>query len=198
MARRSRPARLACTRSRSRFPIRSPMATGPFRRASAAVCRPPGLSFPSPINKGNHDSATCRFLSDGIASRQVPRVSFAQPTIKKVAGGNSLAPLGDGGPAVNANIGGLTSSITVDSAGNLYLWDTQDSRIRKVNTAGIISSVTATIGQLKELVARRRPGDRQRRQPLHRRYPVLRGAQGGYVRSHDHHRGKRNTGLFRQ
>ena len=77
---------------------------------------------------------------------------LAQPTIKKVAGGNSLAPLGDGGPAVNANIGGLTSSITVDSAGNLYLWDTQDSRIRKVNTAGIISSVTATIGQLKELV----------------------------------------------
>jgi uncharacterized protein (TIGR03437 family) len=74
-----------------------------------------------------------------------------QPTIKLIAGGNGFpAPLGDGGPAVNADIGN-TSNITVDSAGNLYLWDTTDLRIRKVNPAGIISSVTATIGQLKEL-----------------------------------------------
>jgi uncharacterized protein (TIGR03437 family) len=77
---------------------------------------------------------------------------FGQPTIKKVAGGNGApAPLGDGGPAVNANIG-IAFNITVDSAGNLFLWDATDSRIRKVNTAGIISSVTATVGQLKELV----------------------------------------------
>ena len=76
---------------------------------------------------------------------------FGQPTIKKVAGGNGFpAPLGDGGPALNANIGN-TSNITLDSAGNLYLWDTQNQRIRKVTTAGIISSVPATIGQLPEI-----------------------------------------------
>jgi uncharacterized protein (TIGR03437 family) len=77
-------------------------------------------------------------------------VSFGQPTIKLIAGGNASSPLGDGGPAVNAFIG-QAGNITLDSAGNLYIWDATDSRVRKVNTAGIISSVTATIGQLKEL-----------------------------------------------
>ena len=77
-------------------------------------------------------------------------VAFGQPTIKLIAGGNALSPLGDGGPAVNAFIGQM-GNVTVDPAGNLYIWDTTDLRIREVNTAGIISSVTATIGQLKEI-----------------------------------------------
>ena len=77
-------------------------------------------------------------------------LSFGQPTIKLIAGGNGLAPIGDGGPAVSAFIG-QAGNITVDATGNLYIWDATDSRIRKVNTAGIISSVTATVGQLKEI-----------------------------------------------
>jgi uncharacterized protein (TIGR03437 family) len=77
-------------------------------------------------------------------------LSFAQPTIKLIAGGSASSPIGDGGPAVNAFIGQV-GNITLDSAGNLYIWDATDSRIRKVNTAGIISSVTATVGQLKEI-----------------------------------------------
>ena len=77
-------------------------------------------------------------------------LSFGQPTIKLIAGGNALNPIGDGGPAVSAFIG-QAGNITVDRAGNLYIWDATDSRVRKVNTAGIISSVTATIGQLKEI-----------------------------------------------
>ncbi len=75
---------------------------------------------------------------------------FGQPTIKLIAGGNANSPIGDGGPAVNAFIG-TAGNITVDTAGNLYIWDATDSRVRKVTPAGIISSVTATVGQLKEI-----------------------------------------------
>jgi len=77
-------------------------------------------------------------------------LAFGQPTIKLIAGGNALAPLGDGGPAVSAFIGQV-GNIAVDPTGNLYIWDATDSRVRKVNTAGIIGSVAATEGQLKEI-----------------------------------------------
>ncbi|HXS97448.1 MAG TPA: IPT/TIG domain-containing protein [Candidatus Limnocylindrales bacterium] len=72
-----------------------------------------------------------------------------QPTLKLVAGGSNS---GDGIPAAGANIGS-PDHIAVDSAGNLYIWDTLNSRIRKVNTAGIISTIAAATGQLAMPVA---------------------------------------------
>jgi trimeric autotransporter adhesin len=60
--------------------------------------------------------------------------------IHRVAGGLSRGYSGDGGPALNA---GLVTpwGLTFDSAGNLYIADENDSRIRKVSPAGIISTV---------------------------------------------------------
>src|SRR5579872_1193153 len=74
-------------------------------------------------------------------------LGFGQPTLKLVAGGGNLGQYGDGGPAVGAYIGN-PEHIALDPAGNLYMWDTLDSRVRKVNTAGIISTVAAATGQL--------------------------------------------------
>lgn len=50
---------------------------------------------------------------------------------------------GDGIPAVNALLLGVTG-VTVDPAGNLYIADTGNSRIRKVGPDGIISTVAGT------------------------------------------------------
>src|SRR3954469_12898086 len=72
---------------------------------------------------------------------------FSQPTLKLVAGGGNPGAYGDGGPAVAAYLG-TPVHIAPDPAGNLYIWDTLDSRVRKVNAAGIISTVAATVGQL--------------------------------------------------
>ena len=51
---------------------------------------------------------------------------------------------GDGGPAASALLAGGTGHAfrpAIDSAGNLYISDTNNHKIRKVNAAGIISTV---------------------------------------------------------
>ena len=50
---------------------------------------------------------------------------------------------GDGGPATSAMLDNPTS-VAVDSAGNLYIADLENNRIRKVDTNGIITTVAGT------------------------------------------------------
>ncbi len=50
---------------------------------------------------------------------------------------------GDGGPATSASLQGPQSAIA-DAAGNLYIGDTFNQRIRKVTAAGIISTIGGT------------------------------------------------------
>jgi hypothetical protein len=47
---------------------------------------------------------------------------------------------GDGGPAINAMLAG-SFGITMDHAGNLFIADSGNQRVRKVNTYGIITTV---------------------------------------------------------
>lgn len=55
--------------------------------------------------------------------------------------GNGLSNFsGDGGMAVNASING-PYGLTVDAIGNIYIADTYNNRIRKINTAGIITTI---------------------------------------------------------
>jgi RHS repeat-associated protein len=59
--------------------------------------------------------------------------------IKTVAGNGNWVFNGDGGLAVNASL--YASSIAVDSAGNIYIADPLNYRIRKIDTNGIITTV---------------------------------------------------------
>ena len=69
-------------------------------------------------------------------------VAGAQPAddwiIETVAGGTHF--LGDGGAAVAAQLR-YPSDVAVDGAGNLYIADANNSRIRKVDSEGVISTV---------------------------------------------------------
>ena len=60
--------------------------------------------------------------------------------ITTVAGNGQAAFGGDGGPASEASLN-MPGSVAVDAKGNVYIADWQNQRIRKINPAGIISTV---------------------------------------------------------
>ena len=77
-----------------------------------------------------------------IADAANNRVRVVSPAgiISTVAGKGDAGYFGDGGPAINASLN-LPSGVALDGAGNLYIADTNNLRVRKVSSGGIISTV---------------------------------------------------------
>jgi hypothetical protein len=67
----------------------------------------------------------------------------ASGIITTVAGNGTIGFSGDGGPATAAQLY-FPSGVTMDNVGNLYIADMYNNVIRKVNTAGIISTIAGT------------------------------------------------------
>jgi sugar lactone lactonase YvrE len=72
--------------------------------------------------------------------------------IRTVAGNGSAGYGGDGGPATNASLDLVFSTIyragvVVDADGTLFIGDTANNRIRKVGTNGIITTIAGKGGQ---------------------------------------------------
>ncbi|MGH7441957.1 MAG: hypothetical protein ACREKE_04705, partial [bacterium] len=85
------------------------------------------------------DAAGNLYIAD-TANNRIRKVS-TNGIITTVAGvGGFTTFSGDGGPATSATLG-FPLGVAVDAAGNLYIADTGNGRIRKVNTAGTISTV---------------------------------------------------------
>ncbi len=68
------------------------------------------------------------------------RVVATNGIITTLAGNGTAGFSGDGGPAAAAQINGPRDA-AVDSAGNIYIADRDNARIRKITAAGIISTV---------------------------------------------------------
>jgi len=84
------------------------------------------------------DSSGNVFIMDTWNNR-VRRVD-SSGTINTVVGTGFSGVLGDGGPATSAQLN-EAEDIAVDSHGNLFIVDYGNSRIRKVDTAGIIVTI---------------------------------------------------------
>ena len=64
-------------------------------------------------------------------------------TITTIAGTEERGFSGDGGPAIQARLS-LPYSVAVDSAGNLYIADASNHRIRRVDSTGTITTIAGT------------------------------------------------------
>ena len=84
------------------------------------------------------DSAGNLFIAD-VGNRRVRRVG-TDGVITTVAGSGEPGVGGDGGPATEAQLG-FVSGLAVDDSGNLYIADLEHHRVRRVDAAGIISTV---------------------------------------------------------
>ena len=89
------------------------------------------LNFPRGVAV---DGAGNLYFDSGNLIRKVD----ATGVISTVAGGGSS--LGDGGPAVEAQLN-APEGVALDGAGNLYFADRDNHRIRKVDAAGVITTV---------------------------------------------------------
>jgi len=97
------------------------------------------LNFP---NRVAVDAAGNLYIADRNNNR-VRKVNTAG-IITTVAGNGVRSFSGDGGAAISASLD-FPTGVAVDAAGNLYIADGDNSRIRKVNTAGIITTVAGTV-----------------------------------------------------
>jgi uncharacterized protein (TIGR03437 family) len=110
----------------------------------------------SPANAGDGGGATSAsfYLPSAVATDRSGNVyiaDFQASVVRKVANGNinrfagngGTGYSGDGGPATSAQLNG-PSALALDAAGNLFIAQLTDSRVRKVGTDGRISTIAGT------------------------------------------------------
>ncbi len=102
------------------------------------------LAFPNDVFV---DGSGNIYIADTVNNR-IRKVDTSG-IISTVAGNGILAFSGDGGPATSASLF-FPNDVFVDGSGNIYIADTENNRIRKVDALGIISTVagSGTFGDL--------------------------------------------------
>ena len=91
------------------------------------------------------DSDGNLFIADPVQGK-IFKLSSATGSISKIAGSGKSGFSGDGGPAVDATFLFL-SAIVFDTAGNIFLADTENCRIRRIDRkTGTIDTIAQTGG----------------------------------------------------
>ena len=96
------------------------------------------LAFPAGVAT---DGAGNLYIAD--SDNQRIRKVDSTGTITTIAGSGGTGFRGDGGPAVEAQLN-YPVGMAVDGAGNLYIADSDNHRIRKVDSSGTITTIAGT------------------------------------------------------
>lgn len=107
--------------------------------SDAGLCNPTDVAVDSAGNVYVSDGGV---FCSGPGGHSIRRID-PDGIITTYAGSGVPGFAGDGGPATSARLN-LPISITVDRAGNLYIADQGNNRIRKVDANGIISTLAGT------------------------------------------------------
>lgn len=99
----------------------------------------PALLLPIAPRGVQVDTSGNVYVLEGFMIRKIDANGF----ITVVAGTGQSGFSGDGGPATQARIGYVTS-VAFDRAGNMYMADRNNNRIRKVDISGVITTVAGT------------------------------------------------------
>jgi sugar lactone lactonase YvrE len=89
------------------------------------------------------DSAGDIFVADSFLTNSIRRIDATTGIITTIAGGQSAGFSGDGGPASQALLN-TPLQLAFDGLGNLYVLDSGNVRIRKIDTNGIITTIAGT------------------------------------------------------
>jgi hypothetical protein len=78
-----------------------------------------------------------------VQSQKITRINLKNGDITELAGNGEKARKGDGMPALEASIFGARA-VCKDTAGNLYICEREGNGVRRVDTAGIMSTIAGT------------------------------------------------------
>ena len=87
------------------------------------------------------DGAGNLYIADA-SNHRIRKVTVATSIITTIAGTGAAGVGGDGGPSASAQLSG-PQGVGVDAAGNVYIADTNNDRIRKITAANGIMSTFA-------------------------------------------------------
>ncbi len=95
-------------------------------------------SFKSPVSVAV-DATGNIYIGDN-ADQRIRKVNASNGFISTIAGNGVTGFSGDGGVATNASLN-FPNGVAVDTKGNVYIADSGNDRIRKVDTNGLISTL---------------------------------------------------------
>jgi sugar lactone lactonase YvrE len=90
------------------------------------------------------DRAGNIFVADAFGNNRVRKIDATTGIVRTIAGSGRAGFSGDGGPATQALLNTPAGSVALDGQGNTYVLDLGNQRIRKIDGAGIITTVAGT------------------------------------------------------